>query len=286
MDKVREKLAKWKGKLLSLRRRITLIKSVMSSVAIFLLSFYKASDNIWKEIEIIQKQLMWGDYDSKKKIHWVAWNQEALWSKILATRYSDVSSAVLAKKREGLRSSDSAWWRDVIKADTSISHSAAGFAGLISCSLARLPGLYQASKWKKKDLKTLLENFILVDHKDDNFIRTPDSEPLLVSKRSAGDVLFSNRLHKKDNLRSRGVIIPNNNYVCSLCKVVEEDLEHLFFRCDMVSVAWRKIVDWLNITLGNDSAWEHFASWSSCCMEKKEYRGKKGIVWLVVMWSI
>lgn len=62
--------------------------------------------------------------------------KEALWSKILATRYSDVSTAVLSMKREGLRSSDSAWWRDVIKADTSISHSAAGFAGLISCSLS------------------------------------------------------------------------------------------------------------------------------------------------------
>lgn len=40
VDKVKAKFAKWKGKLSSFGGRITLIKSVLSSVAIFLRSFY------------------------------------------------------------------------------------------------------------------------------------------------------------------------------------------------------------------------------------------------------
>lgn len=89
---------------------------------------------------------------------------------------------------------------------------------------------------------------------------------------------FFNRLPTKKNLRSRCVILPNKYFVCSLCKVVEDNLENLFFMCNVVSVVWRKIIDWLNIaTSDNGSAWEHFASWS-CCRKNKEYKGKEGMV--------
>lgn len=69
MDKFRARLAKWKGKLLSLGGRIT----VFNRLSIFLLSFYKAPTKIWNDIEKIQKQLLWGDFESKRKIHWVRW---------------------------------------------------------------------------------------------------------------------------------------------------------------------------------------------------------------------
>lgn len=73
----------------------------------------------------------------------------------------------------------------------------------------------------------------------------------------------------------------------TLCKDAEEDFEHFFFRCDVVSVAWRKIVHRLNnASSSSGSAWENFVSWSCFCRKKKEFRGKEGIFWLAVMWRI
>lgn len=56
VDKFRPMLAKWKRKSMSLGGRITLIKSVLSSLSTFFLSFYKAPSKIWKDIEKIQNE--------------------------------------------------------------------------------------------------------------------------------------------------------------------------------------------------------------------------------------
>ncbi|XP_058751317.1 uncharacterized protein LOC131624383 [Vicia villosa] len=75
IGKLKARLDNWKSRFLSFGGRITLIKSILSSLFIFLLSFYKAPVSIYKEIRRIQANFLWGDKVSKKKIHWVGWDK-------------------------------------------------------------------------------------------------------------------------------------------------------------------------------------------------------------------
>lgn len=115
--------------MLSFDGRITLLKSVLGSLAIFTLSFYKAPKKIIKEITKIQSNFLWGGPYSRKIIHWVCWKvaclpiekgglgfrsiedfnmvllfkwrwrileeSKALWYNFLKTRYGDINLRVV-----------------------------------------------------------------------------------------------------------------------------------------------------------------------------------------------
>ncbi|XP_058726246.1 uncharacterized protein LOC131597572 [Vicia villosa] len=74
LDNVRRKLSSWKGRWLSFGGRVTLIKSILSSLAIFTLSFYKAPKKVIAELNRMQSNFLWGGVEEKRKLHWVKWN--------------------------------------------------------------------------------------------------------------------------------------------------------------------------------------------------------------------
>lgn len=55
VDKIKLRLSTWKAKIISQGWRLTLINSVLSSLPTFLLYFFKAHVQVWKEIERIQR---------------------------------------------------------------------------------------------------------------------------------------------------------------------------------------------------------------------------------------
>lgn len=60
VDKIRKRLSSWNNSWVSFGGRITLIKSVLNSLAIFTLSFYKAPLKVIREINKIQSNFLWG----------------------------------------------------------------------------------------------------------------------------------------------------------------------------------------------------------------------------------
>ncbi|CAK8544502.1 unnamed protein product [Lathyrus sativus] len=58
IKKMKARLSNWKGIILNLGGRITLLKSVWSSLPIFILSFYKAPVTICKEITKMQNNFL------------------------------------------------------------------------------------------------------------------------------------------------------------------------------------------------------------------------------------
>ncbi|XP_058776799.1 uncharacterized protein LOC131651145 [Vicia villosa] len=58
--------------------RITLLKSVLSSLAIFTMSFYKVPSRVVKNFTSIQNKFLWGGVEEKRKIHWVKWSDVTL----------------------------------------------------------------------------------------------------------------------------------------------------------------------------------------------------------------
>ncbi|GKV31892.1 hypothetical protein SLEP1_g40549 [Rubroshorea leprosula] len=78
IEKFRSKLASWKGKLLSIDGRITLLTSVLSTLPLFYFSIFKVPKGILKELIRTQKNFLWGTSDESKKIAWVNWERVCL----------------------------------------------------------------------------------------------------------------------------------------------------------------------------------------------------------------
>ncbi|GJS57179.1 RNA-directed DNA polymerase, eukaryota [Tanacetum coccineum] len=73
VNKVKERLSKWKMKALSIGGRLTLIKSVLGSIPIFHLSIYKAPVKVLKELESIRRRFFHGHEQGKNKATWIKW---------------------------------------------------------------------------------------------------------------------------------------------------------------------------------------------------------------------
>ena len=73
MKKVKARLSACKGKCLSLVGRVCLIKSVLTSIPLFYLSFYKALTSVCNKISSIQRSFLWAWGNDHKHISWVRW---------------------------------------------------------------------------------------------------------------------------------------------------------------------------------------------------------------------
>jgi len=60
IEKVKARLSAWKGKCLSFAGRVCLIKSVLTSIPLFYLSFYKAPTSVCNKISSIQRSFLMG----------------------------------------------------------------------------------------------------------------------------------------------------------------------------------------------------------------------------------
>ncbi|XP_028056988.1 uncharacterized protein LOC114260981 [Camellia sinensis] len=69
LDKGRSRLASWKRNLLSFAGRLTLIKSVTSSLPMYYLSLFKMPEGVTKEFDKLQAAFLWGRSKLKRKIH-------------------------------------------------------------------------------------------------------------------------------------------------------------------------------------------------------------------------
>lgn len=78
VDRFKKKLSRWKRIMLSYARKVTLIKSVLSSLPIYYMSLFKIPKCVAKEIDKIQARFLWGRDESKRKIHLVKWKEVQL----------------------------------------------------------------------------------------------------------------------------------------------------------------------------------------------------------------
>src|SRR4051812_49418860 len=74
IDKILQRIAGWRGKLLSYAARIILIKTCLASIPIYMLSFFKFPK--WA-LDLINSQMancLWNDSKDKRKLHLANWN--------------------------------------------------------------------------------------------------------------------------------------------------------------------------------------------------------------------
>nr|GEX01492.1 RNA-directed DNA polymerase, eukaryota [Tanacetum cinerariifolium] len=71
VDRVKNRLSKWKMKMLSIGGRLTLLKSVLGSMPIFHMSIFRALLTVLRTLESIRSQLFKGQKLNSKKASWV-----------------------------------------------------------------------------------------------------------------------------------------------------------------------------------------------------------------------
>lgn len=145
LDKVSTRLASWKARTLSLAGRLTLIKSVTSSIPIYVMQTTKLPASICDELDQFNRNFLWGHTEDNKTVHLVKWstvtkpkaygglgirdtrmmnqallakigwrlihNKEMLWARVLESKY--LSRSTLHEGPRCVKGSDSVTWKGV-----------------------------------------------------------------------------------------------------------------------------------------------------------------------------
>ena len=78
MEKIVGKLSSWNTRVLSQGGRLTLIKSVLCSMSVYLLHVLEPPSGIIRRIEQVFANFLWGTSDISRKVHWSAWEKLCL----------------------------------------------------------------------------------------------------------------------------------------------------------------------------------------------------------------
>ena len=73
-ERIEKKLSGWKGKHLSYGGRLVLINSVLSSLPMFMMSFFEVLRGVLKKIEYFRSRFFWQNDEHKKKYRPTKWN--------------------------------------------------------------------------------------------------------------------------------------------------------------------------------------------------------------------
>ncbi|KAE8665942.1 hypothetical protein F3Y22_tig00112523pilonHSYRG00172 [Hibiscus syriacus] len=144
LDKVSMRLQSWKGKLLSLGGRLTLIKTVLANLPVYLMSIFPMPKAIADQINSRIVNFIWNS-NSERSIHWIKWDtickpkshggldffdvnirnrsllnkwiwrysveNDSLWRKIVVAKYNYDHDAILPKT---VKYKSSSWvWRSI-----------------------------------------------------------------------------------------------------------------------------------------------------------------------------
>ncbi|KAF8394774.1 hypothetical protein HHK36_020989 [Tetracentron sinense] len=118
LEKVQMRLASWKAKQLTLAGRATLIQAVTCAIPTYSMQTSKFSESLCSAIDKQNRNFLWGDTETQKKVHMVNWEKVCtpkakggLGLKCL----SQVNSALLAKWGWQLLKDSTALWVKVLK---------------------------------------------------------------------------------------------------------------------------------------------------------------------------
>ncbi|KAJ0535651.1 hypothetical protein HanIR_Chr09g0432941 [Helianthus annuus] len=75
IQKFKNKPNNWKAKTLSFGGRLTLVKSVLTSLPLYFLAMFEAPTKVIKSLDGIRRKFLWGDGLSNNKNSWVRWEK-------------------------------------------------------------------------------------------------------------------------------------------------------------------------------------------------------------------
>ena len=71
VNRIKSRLSGWQSRFLSFDGRLILLKSVLTALPVYALSFFKAPSGIISSIESLFLKFFWGRSENRRKISWV-----------------------------------------------------------------------------------------------------------------------------------------------------------------------------------------------------------------------
>ncbi|GKA78302.1 RNA-directed DNA polymerase, eukaryota [Tanacetum coccineum] len=276
--KHKSRLSKWKLKTLSIGGRFTLLKSVLGSTPIYNMSLYKVPKAVLNTMESIRRKFFNGIQENEKKIAWIKWTKglaaahPSNWSTII--KEVDVLKAQECSVTSKMSDSFTSSFRRVIRGgieSTQLSDimSILGSVILSSNEDRYFWDLNGDGDFRVKDVRNLIDETFLP--KDVSPTRWVKSIPIKVN-------IFAwkvslDRLPTRFNLVSRGVPVPSLS--CLSCNIVQEDLGHTLFSCDLAIGVSRLVCRWWNLTW---TPLDSYASWLNWFKLLRMSSSSKGVL--------
>ncbi|CAK8573397.1 unnamed protein product [Lathyrus sativus] len=160
-------MSPWKGRLLSIGGRVTLINSVLTNFPIHHLSFFKASWKVLGELISLQRYSLWHGTDERKGMAWVSWDSisktkedegfglkdlrlfNRAWLEKWLWRFLTESDAIW--KVYVAKPHDSLWWKDVLRINSDVA--IVSFGELITIRLGDdASTLFWTARWMDSDI--------------------------------------------------------------------------------------------------------------------------------------
>lgn len=119
VETLRRRILSWKNRFISFGGRIVLLNSILNSIPIFFLSYFKMPPGVWKKLVSLQRNFLWGGCSEARKIPWVRWSEVCKPKTEGGLGVRDLrvfNLALLGKWRWRLLSDGSSLWRDIIVA--------------------------------------------------------------------------------------------------------------------------------------------------------------------------
>src|SRR4051812_40114707 len=78
ISKIQNRVSGWMGKILTMGGKLTLIKSMLQALPLYLIALIKPPKSIIYEIKRIMSNFFWHDSDGSHKLHWTKWDKFCL----------------------------------------------------------------------------------------------------------------------------------------------------------------------------------------------------------------
>nr|GEY14219.1 RNA-directed DNA polymerase, eukaryota [Tanacetum cinerariifolium] len=230
VSKVTSQLSKWKLKMLSIGGRLTLIKSVLTSIPLYQMSSFKVPIKVLNILESIRRKFFNGIEGNERKLGLISWDT------ILASK---INRALLSKWVWRFLSQTSSLWTRTIKAI----HGEKGNLGAYGNITRHSPWLDIVREINVICFKArrLIDEYLLP--KGDVQTRWVKVVPIKINVFAWRVCL--DKLPTHLNLSLRGVEI--SSIMCPLCNSSVESASHIFFTCHVARLIWKKVLRWWDL---------------------------------------
>ncbi|KAH1217645.1 putative ribonuclease H protein [Glycine max] len=303
VQKFESNLSRWKQRSLSIGGRVTLINSILSSLPLFFLLFFKIPTCVVNELVHLQCEFLWRGEEGRRKIAWG--NEDGGYIVVIIAFGNKCYVLNIAKGR--------ARKRHMTNGPTKIY-----VGGWVMEGKSNFGSNHGWKNYKLEDsFMNELEGASLVADGQDSLVwklalsgcySVKDTYLFLIGNTNPVDPLFNrsfwklviphnvaifvwklskDRLPIRKNLQCRNILLEEQHQLCPFCSGEEEDNNHLIFTCPFSYQIWQNCYKWIGVQITQHrNPKRTFLYAYNCFWFKRNKTIVWRVVWCAVAWSI